>query len=527
MNYTSASIPARLCLPLLFLTACGGGGAAGAAAGAPVSTRLSVVELEALHPVPSDGVAGAPLRIVLRDDDGNPLPGRRVVVDSTGNDNEFLPDDDVRTDASGRAEVRLVSTRPERKQLRVRVDDDQIELPTRPEVDFVSATVARRRVSVSSSGAEGQDFSGDAAIAADGRWVAFLSKADNLVTGDSNQKEDVFVHDRQTGVTERVSLQPNGAQFPDLCGAPSLSDDGLLVAFEGRASDTDAVFVRDRLSGTTAAISGATSLSGRCHQPRISGDGRTVVFLCDNGEWRRVFAYDRLTGALTLVSRATDGTPANGVCERPSITRDGRLVAFASIADNLVGDDSNGKYDVFVHDRVTGQTRRVSLRNGGGEGGDDSREPAIAADGRHVAFASKAENLVAGDDNGKSDVFVHDLQTGATIRVSVDPQGDEVDAESWSPQLSADGTYVVWSSLSDALAPGDSNGKEDVFRRDLVAGVTVRVSLARGGGDPDEASTSPALAADAPVVAFTSKAGNLVSSDDNDKDDVFVAPRDR
>jgi Tol biopolymer transport system component len=466
--------------------------------------------------------------VILRTADGRPIPGRVVRVRASGLDTEFVPSDAVPTGLDGTAEIRITSTRAERKQLSFTVSNAgiDVELPVQPEVDFVPASVARRRVSVSSAGTEANDESGQPAVSGNGRFVAFQSKADNLVAGDDNGKEDVFVHDRDSGVVELVSLQPDGTPFPDLCGVPSLTDDGRLVAFEGRATDTDAVYVRDRLTGSTTRLPSPAGGSSRCFDARIAGDGNSVAFLCNNGEWQRVFVRNLLTGTTTLVSVSSTGAAANGACERPSISRDGRFVAFASIADNLVSGDSNDKYDVFVHDLATGATRRVSVASNGDQGDDDSIEAAIAADGGSVGFASKAQNLVAGDDNGKSDVFVHDLLTAQTVRVSLDPQGNEVDKESDQPALSADGRFVVFASQSDDLVAGDRNGKQDVFRRDLVAGVTVRVSLARGGGDPNEDTLEPALAADAPVVAFTGKADNLVANDDNDKEDVFVAPRD-
>ncbi|MBL8860531.1 MAG: PD40 domain-containing protein [Planctomycetes bacterium] len=336
----------------------------------------------------------------------------------------------------------------------------------------------------------------------------------------------MFVHDLVTAVTQRVSLTPSGSQFTDLSGRPSLSDDGDLVAFQGRDGDTDAIYVRQRGLALTQSISATAGLDGQCVEPAISGDGRWVAFVRITGESQHVYVVDRTDLSYELVSRSSSGVAGDEPSRAPSISRDGRWIAFASTADNLVANDTNEKDDVFVHDRQTGVTRRVSLSSGGAQGNDDSGEAGIAADGRFVVFSSKAENLVAGDDNGKVDVFVHDMLTGLTERVSVNPQGGEVDAESWMPRIGADGRYVVFSSLSDDLVAGDSNGKEDVFRRDLDLAATIRVSRAQGGGDPDELSTGPALAADAPVVAYTSKAGNLVPDDDNDKEDVFTAPRD-
>lgn len=506
---------------------CSGGGSSAAPAVFVDPLASAVVAIDAVDVV-SDGVDTASISIRLVGAEGAPVAGQTVTLSATGQANAWWPTPTIVTDASGRAEARLSSTIAGAKMVRAQVGGSgaPLVLQDAPVVQFVEAEVPRERVSVSSSGAEANDFNGQPAVSGNGRYVAFQSKAFNLVPGDTNQKEDVFVHDLDTGVTERVSLTPTGTQFHDLSGRPSLSDDGQLVAFQGRDTDTDAIYVRLRGLGLTQSISEAAGLDGQCIEPVISGDGRWVAFVRITGESQQVLVVDRTTLAVELVSKSSSGVPGDEPSRAPSISRDGRYVAFSSAADNLVSNDSNEKEDVFVHDRSTGITRRVSLSSGGAQGNDDSGEAAIAADGDFVAFSSKAENLVPSDDNGKVDVFVRDLAAGTTERVSVRPNGGEVDKESWKPRLSADGRYVVFSSLSDDLATGDTNGKEDVFRRDLGTGITIRVSLAQGGGNPDEFSTDAALSADSPVVAFTSKAGNLVSSDENDKEDVFTAPRD-
>lgn len=508
-------------------TGCSGGGSSSAPAAIVDPLASAVVALDSADVV-SDGVDTASISILLLDAGGAPVAGQAVTLSATGQGNAWWPTPTIVTDASGLAEVRLSSTAAGAKTVRAQVGGSgaPLVLEDAPVVQFVEADVPRKRVSVSSSGAEANDFNGQPAVSGNGRFVAFQSKAFNLVPADTNQKEDVFVHDLLTGVTERVSLTPAESQFHDLSGRPSLSDDGDLVAFQGRDTDTDAIFLRERALGLTQSISQAAGLDGQCIEPVISGDGRWVAFVRITGESQQVLVVDRTNLAVELVSKSSSGVPGDEPSRAPSISRDGRYVAFSSSADNLVSSDSNEKDDVFVHDRQTRTTRRVSLSSGGAQGDDDSGEAAIAADGWFVAFSSKAKNLVPSDDNGKVDVFVRDLAAGTTQRVSVNPQGGEVDEESWKPRLSAEGRYVVFSSLSDALVAGDTNGKEDVFRRDLGTGITIRVSLAQGGGNPDEFSTDAALSADSGVVAFTSKAGNLVASDENDKEDVFTAPRD-
>src|SRR5207249_1268748 len=207
----------------------------------------------------------------------------------------------------------------------------------------------------------------------------------------------------------------------------------------------------------------------------------------------------------------------------PALSADGRFVAFGSDATNLVAGDTNGTTDVFVHDRQTGTTERVSVASGGGTQGNGKSGgffafPALSADGRFVAFQSDATNLVAGDTNGTTDVFVHDRQTATTERVSVN-------GFSAGPALSADGRFVAFHSTGSNLVAGDTNGATDVFVHDRQTGTTERVSGASDGTQGNDASAGPALSADGRLVAFHSSATNLVAGDANRAYDVFVHDR--
>jgi len=223
------------------------------------------------------------------------------------------------------------------------------------------------------------------------------------------------------------------------------------------------------------------------------------------------------------VSVASDGTQGNDNSWDPSISADGRYVAFFSHASNLVPGDTNGKADVFVHDRVTGQTTRVSVASDGTEGNGYSWFPSISADGRYVAFESIASNLVPGDTNGVSDVFVHDRLTGQTTRVSVASDGTQGHSASDHPSISADGRYVAFESFASNLVPGDTNGKRDVFVHDRLTGQTARVSVASDGTQGNGDSIYPSISADGRYVAFVSGASNLVPGDANGNIDVFIA----
>jgi Tol biopolymer transport system component len=209
------------------------------------------------------------------------------------------------------------------------------------------------------------------------------------------------------------------------------------------------------------------------------------------------------------------------------ISADGRFVAFVSDADNLVPGDTNGVVDVFVHDRQTGRTERVSVSSRDVQGDSDSGAGglSISADGRFVAFASAATNLVPGDTNGEDDIFVRDRKLGRTERISIGPHGRQADFVSRTPSISANGRFVAFESFADDLVPGDTNQVLDIFVRDRRAGRTDLVSLSSRNRLGDDASVSPVISADGRFVAFVSDADNLVPGDTNGRTDVFVRRR--
>jgi Ca2+-binding RTX toxin-like protein len=228
-----------------------------------------------------------------------------------------------------------------------------------------------------------------------------------------------------------------------------------------------------------------------------------------NGTYE-IFCHDRQTGQTERVSVASDGTQGNDGSWVTSISADGRFVAFSSMASNLVPGDTNGREDVFVHDRQTGQTERVSVASNGTQGNRDSYAGSISADGRFVVFVSEAANLVQGDTNGTRDIFVHDRQTGRTERVSVASDGTEGNRGSEAPSISADGRFVVFHSEASNLVPGDRNGCADIFVHDRQTGRTERVSMASDGTEGTNYSYDPSISADGRFVAFRSLAINLV-----------------
>lgn len=404
----------------------------------------------------------------------------------------------------------------------------------------IATNAKTKRVSVSLAGAAGNDQSLSPVISADGRYVAFRSDASDLVEGDTNGTYDIFVRDRVTHMTERVSIDSAGVQGNQGSTAPSISADGRYVAFESKASDLVGndtnglfdVFVHDRATHTTRRVSRSSAgIQGDSYSyaASISADGRFVAFSSDatnlvegdTNETYDIFVRDRQTHTTRRVSISSAGVEGDRDSFIPAISADGRTVAFTSRARNLVGDDTNGSYDVFVHDRMAGVTERVSKSSAEAQGNVDSYFPSISADGRYVAFQSEAGNLVGNDRNGSYDVFVRDRTTNTTRRVSLSSAGVEGDGSTTGPSISADGRYVAFNSGATNLIGRDTNDAYDVFVRDRTTHTTRRVSLGAAGAQGNSDSFQPSISADGRYVAFSSDATNLVGSDTNDQADVF------
>ena len=339
-------------------------------------------------------------------------------------------------------------------------------------------------ISLAADGREADGASFTPAISADGRYVAFASSASTLVAGDTNGTEDVFVYDRAARSTERVSLSSLGGQVHGDSYGPAISADGRYVAFTSSAPDL------------------------------VPGDTNNEL---------DVFVRDRVAKTTVLASVGPHGILGDGPSTAPSISADGRLVAFESDAGSLVPDDSNGTGDVFVHDIVTGVTRRLSVGGNGQQTESPSFGAAISADGRSVAFESFSSKLVPGDTNNALDVFVSDLATGNIERVSLSTDGGQADDRSYSPSISADGRIVSFASFATNLVPGDSNHLLDVFIRRRDQHTTTRLSVGPGGVEGNGLSFGPVISADGAMVVFTSEASNLVPDDTNGTRDVFLA----
>jgi Tol biopolymer transport system component len=293
-----------------------------------------------------------------------------------------------------------------------------------------------------------------ASVSADGRYVAFDS-ASIFVAGDTNGLTDVFVHDRVLGATQRISVSSSGVEGNGQSFFPSISADGRFVAFTSVASNL------------------------------VAGDTNNAL---------DVFVRDRLNAVTERVSVSSGGVQGNSSSVNPSISGDGRYVAFQSAATNLVSGDTNAHRDIFVRDRSSGSTVRASMNNSGFQGDDDSLDPSISADGRFVAFASNATNLIgplAFDTNGFEDVFVRDLVNNSTGRASVSTSNAQGNEASRKPAISADGRFVAFESKASNLVGADTNNDTDVFVRDRSASTTERVSQSSNGTLGNDVSANP------------------------------------
>jgi Tol biopolymer transport system component len=377
------------------------------------------------------------------------------------------------------------------------------------------------------------------AISRDGRYVAFESDASDLVPGDHNFARDIYVRDLVAGTTTRVSVDVGG-DANNWSRDPSISGDGRYVAFWSGATDLvpgdgngiDDVFVRDLTAGTTvrASVDGrGGDPNGESYQPSLSGDGRYITFFSNAtdlvpGAWdpvSDVFVRDLALGTTTRVSVDVNGNPPNGGSFEPVVSDDGRFVAFSSYARDLLPGNAWGGSDVYVRDVVAGTTTLVSV-DAGGAGDNEAFAPSMSASGRYVAFWAIADDLAPGDGNGAFDVFVRDMVAGTTTLVSANPAGAAGAGDSWLPAISADGKRVAFSSDAADLVAGDANGKRDVFVRNVAAGTTTRVSVDEDGGDASGSSEWAAIDGSGHRVAFESVAHDIVTPDHNGLRDVFV-----
>lgn len=386
-------------------------------------------------------------------------------------------------------------------------------------------------IATSTAGVATNSGASYSSLSGDGRLVAFFSFGSNLVGSDLNAAADIFVKNLLTGETTRVSTSSAGVEGNGTSTDPTFALDGRHVVFQSTASnlvasDTNAVgdiFVKDLSTGTTTRLSTGSAgeeANGASSDASISGDARFAVFSSsasnlvagDSNGFGDVFLKDLRSGATTLLS--SGGSAADSASTDAAISADGRVVAFDSAATNLVGGDTNATSDVFVRNVGSGGLQRVSSDAAGIQGNGASGNASLSADGRYVCFESYASNLVAGDSNANSDVFVKDRVTGAVTLVSQTADGTIGNSFSGNATISNDGRYVAFYSAASNLVDGDRNGWYDVFVKDLRTGALERLGIGPDGntGVPTIMTFSwhPSFSADGSTLTFTSTSRSIL-----------------
>ena len=403
-----------------------------------------------------------------------------------------------------------------------------------------SADTLTTRVSLANGGGQSNASNFAPAVDDSGMVVAFVSSATNLVPGDTNGKYDIFVHDRFWGVTTRVSVSSNGTQANNNSSSPAVSPDGRYIAFASFATNLVAndtnnqgdIFVHDRVTGITTRVSTDTNgnqANDESRNPSFGGDLVCFDSFADNlvpGDtnlFTDAFTKNLTTGETNRVSLTYQGLQANSLSHESDISGNGRFVTFTSHATNLSEiPDTNNKKDIFVRDLVTGHVHVASLGANMQGGNGESYSPQISDDGRFVAFESTSTNLVAGDTNGFRDIFIRDSLCWFTQLASVSSDNVQANEMSMNPAISGDGRFVTFFTFATNLVPDPLSFNENVITRDTWMFETSLTSKNTPGIAANFISRGPAVNFDGRFVAYESFATNLVPLDTNNILDVFV-----
>ncbi|WP_159395207.1 PD40 domain-containing protein [Streptomyces albireticuli] len=402
-------------------------------------------------------------------------------------------------------------------------------------------------MSVAADGTEANGESGQGKISGDGRVVVFGSGADNLIPGDP-RKGGPFVKELRTGRVERVAVAPDGTPSDGSTWDVAVNANGRYVVFSsdatnlvpgGNPTGSTEVYVRDRWTGRTEILIGNPKQARVDNsEPSISADGRYVAFLSTRGDLvpgdtndaRDVFVKDRWRGTVERVSVASDGTQGDGESASPVISADGSRVGFKSRASNLVpraGTDEDLRARpraraFYAHELRTGRTELAAHSRTGAKVAVLT-DIGLSPDGRHALFMSANDDIVAGDTNRTADAFATDLRTGVTRRLSVAADGTEADGLSYGHvAMSADNRRAFFTSSASNLVPDDTNGKEDVFARDLRTGAVERVNVASDGTQASGFSLNFSVDLSGRTAVFDSEDADLVPDDRNGGSDVFL-----
>lgn len=399
---------------------------------------------------------------------------------------------------------------------------------------ITSATVPKvnELISISSASVKGSASSTQQSVSADGRYVVFRSASSNLVSGDTNGSSDVFLRDRSTGTTSLVSVSSNGTQANYGGDSPSISYDGRYVVFTTNATNLDTsdtypgadIYLRDIINGTTTLISKvANNPDNNAVIGKISADGRFVVYQSKNPNtiYQDIYVADLNDNSITLVSKDANNNNGNNSSEAPSISCDGGIIAFSSRATNFVSGDTNNSADVFTVERIGGNI--ISNLSIGGNNHSVAGTSAVSCDGNYITFQSDATNLVSGDTNSSKDVFRYSRVNKQTELISKSTSSALGNGNSVEASISGDGRYIAYSSGSTNLVASDTNGTEDIFIRDTKTGTTELLSQNSTGTYGNFGSYAPVISADGKYAVYYTAATNLVSGDTDNTADILIS----
>jgi uncharacterized repeat protein (TIGR01451 family) len=407
------------------------------------------------------------------------------------------------------------------------------------------------RASVGTGDVEGNGSSFHAFTSYDGQIVAFESYASNWVyDGPANQPNfaDIFVRDLQSGITSKLTTGMTGGTANDKSFFPSVSHDGRYVAYLSYASnivpgDTNGedpwvvdgldVFLFDRTNGSTIRVSlnyAGQQITGNS-EGIITPDGKLVIFASDGINVMpdsspqgitHLYLRDWQSGAIQRLTSTIDGQDPQGIIHQITSDYDGDYIAFSSTADNLVPNDQNNAKDIFLYNRQTGITTLVSKNAAGFSATGSSGRPQLTPDGEHLVFSSAAFDLVPGDTNNFEDIFLYEIATGNIRLISQTPSGTQANGDNKEPTICEGGRYIAWTSGANNFTPLDINTYNDVFFYDIVQDEIRLVSVDMNGYSPNGPAHRSWLSPDCRYIAFASESDNMIVGDTNEERDIYM-----
>ena len=439
----------------------------------------------------------------------------------------FELDDD--TKYAGSLSVILPDPTKPKANLNIYMIPSQLEcIPPQPPVHRQKSV---KQITIGLNGEPPNGSSSYPSMSADGKRIVFHSEASNLTEGDTNNSFDVFLYDALSEQLKLISISNEGTQSNGASTNPKISADGRFVMFQSGATNLSSTatangiknlylydVTNDSLSLFTKNQAGEQA-NGNSYDFELSADGNYITFTSEAtnltgddyaNNTPRIFLLDRSSNHISLITKPVSSEPVTRPSSNPDITRDGRFIVFRSFSSNLTTDDSNGQYDIFLHDRESGVTKKISKHRDGTQGNSNSSNPRFSEDGQFVFFISNASTLVDSDTNNLSDIFKFSIEQNSLSRVLIDTAQLQPDYSSAFTSTPFDSRFILFSSHATNLVSGDTNQKSDIFFHDSITGKIRRLSLTASGSESNGASYAPSISDDYKTVTFASYASNLL-----------------